>query len=69
MDHKLISSTIIEALEKSGALQYDELFTKVESFHNKLNDTTFQDFIMEMELKGLIRVYDMARGIRRIEIA
>ena len=69
LDYKLVSSAIIETLERSGALQYDELFAKVGRLHSELNEVNFQEFIMELEIKGLIRVYDMARGIRRIEIA
>jgi hypothetical protein len=69
LDHKLVSSAIIETLERSGALQFDELFGKVVRLHSELSEANFQDFIMELEIKGLIRVYDMARGIRRIEKA
>ena len=69
LDHKLVSSAIIETLERSGALQFDELYGRVSRLHSEISESNFQDFLMELEIKGLIRVYDMARGIRRIEIA
>ena len=68
MNDRLIPITIIETLQRSGALEFDSLYKAVSKFHGELDERLFEDYIMELEIRGLIRVYNMARGKRRVEL-
>jgi len=69
MDAKLIPSTIVEALGKGGALEFDDLLKQVQKYQSDINQTEFGKILMEMEIQGLVRVTKMARGKRRIELS
>jgi len=69
MDAKLIPSTVVEALGKVGAQEFDELLKQVQKYQSDLNQTEFNRILMEMEIQGLVRVTKMAKGKRRIELA
>lgn len=68
MNNRLITSTIIEALNKSGALKISELFKSVHKIHSDLEKTYLNKILMIMELQGLIRVYNLTREKRRVEL-
>ena len=68
MDAKLIPSTIVEALGKGGALEFDDLLKQVQKYQNGINETELEKILMEMEIQGLVRVTKMAKGKRRIEL-
>lgn len=68
MDAKLIPSTVVEALGKGGAQEFDELLRQVQKYQSDLNQTEFSRILMEMEVQGLVRVTKMAKGKRRIEL-
>ncbi len=69
MDAKLIPSTIVEALGKSGAQEFDDLLKQVQKFQRDINETEVGKILMEMEIQGLVRVTKMAKGKRRIELS
>ncbi|MGD0803457.1 MAG: hypothetical protein ABSA11_05215 [Candidatus Bathyarchaeia archaeon] len=69
MDAKLIPSTIVEALGKSGAQEFDDLLKQVQKYQSGINETELGKILMEMEIQGLVRVTKMAKGKRRIELA
>ncbi len=69
MDEKLIPSTVIEALGKSGAMEFDDLLKQVQKYQNGINEVEFGYLLMDMEIQGLVRVTKMAKGKRRIELA
>jgi len=69
MDEKLLPTTIIEQLERSGALKFDELLKQVQKRHEGLSEGELNIMLMKMEIQGLIRVYRIPRGKRRIELA
>jgi cobalamin biosynthesis Co2+ chelatase CbiK len=69
MDKKFIPSTVVQALGKGGAQEFDELLKQVQKYQNDLNQTDFSKVLMEMELQGLVRVIRMAKGKRRIELS
>ena len=69
MNIKLVPSTIVETLDRNGALKIDDLYKRVGKRHGKLDESIFEGLLMEMEIQGLIRVYRMPRGKRRIELA
>ena len=69
MDAKLLPSTIVEALGKGGALEFDDLLKQVQKYQNGINEVELEKILMEMEIQGLVRVTKMAKGKRRIELA
>ena len=69
MDEKLIPSTVVEALGKSGAMEFDDLLKQVQKYQNGINEVEFGYLLMDMEIQGLVRVTKMAKGKRRIELA
>jgi hypothetical protein len=69
MDAKLIPSTVVEALGKSGAQEFDDLLKQVQKYQSDINEAEFSKILMEMEIQGLVRVTRMAKGKRRIELS
>jgi len=71
VDHvndRLIPSTIVEVLDRNGALEMGDLFKSVQKLHSELDRRFFDETLMGLEIQGLIRVYSMARNKRRIEL-
>ncbi len=69
MDAKLIPSTVVEALGKSGAMEFDDLLKQVQKYQKDINEAEFGKLLMDMEIQGLVRVMKMTKGKRRIELA
>ena len=65
----MIPSTVVEALGKSGAQEFDDLLKQVQKYQSDINETEFSKILMEMEIQGLVRVTRMAKGKRRIELS
>ena len=68
MNDRLIPSTIVEVLDRNGALEMGDLFKSVQKLHSELDRRFFEETIMGLEIQGLIRVYGLARDKRRIEL-
>ena len=69
MNDRLIPTTIVEALDRSGALTVDSLYKRVKKIHGDPGAKFFNDTLMAMELQGLVRVYGMSKDKRRVELA
>ena len=69
VNDRLIPTTIVEALGKSGALTADSIYKRVKKLHGDPGSKFFNDTLMTMELQGLIRVYGMSRDKRRVKLA
>jgi hypothetical protein len=69
MDTKLISPKIVELLERYGALKFDDLFKRVKKFNSDFNENDLNTKLMKMEIQGLVKVYRIPRGKRRVELA
>jgi len=69
MKERLVTANIVETLERSGALKFKELFKIIHKMHSDVEEHNFEETLMVMELQGLIRVYTITRGKRRIELA
>jgi len=67
-DMKLVTSEIINALNRGGAMEFDELLKTVGKTHGDLDERMLEAHLMEIEIQGLVRVSKMARGKRRIEL-
>ena len=68
MNDRLVASTIIETLDRDGALDAEDLFKSVQKLHGDLDMRFFDETLMVLEIQGLIRVLGMARDKRRIEL-
>lgn len=68
MNDKLVTTTIVEALRRNGALEMGDLYKQVKKLHGEMGGRFFNEVLMTMELQGLIRVYSMAREKRRVEL-
>jgi Fe2+ or Zn2+ uptake regulation protein len=68
MNDKLLTRSIVEALERNGALQVEDLYKQVERLHGDMGDRFFNRVLMTLELQGLIRVIGLAKEKRRVEL-
>jgi len=69
MDSKLIPVNVIELLERNGALKFDDLYKRAKKNHSGFTEDDLNTFLMKMEILGLVKVYRIPRGKRRIELA
>lgn len=69
MKGRLVQANIVEVLQRDGALRFKELFKAVNKIHKDCDTHSFEKTLMVMELQGLIRVNNLTKGRRRIELA
>ena len=69
MDTKLIPSKIVELLERNGALKFDELHKRVKKSFSDFDEEDLNIMLMKMEIQGMVKVYRIPRGKRRVELA
>jgi hypothetical protein len=69
MDSKLIPAKIVELLERNGALKFDDLYKRTKKNHSGFTEYDLNLLLMKMEIQGLVKVYRIPRGNRRIELA
>jgi hypothetical protein len=67
--YRLIPTTIVDALSRSGALTVDSLYNRVKKLHGNPGSKFFNDILMTLELQGLIEVYERSGDKRRVELA
>ena len=68
MKERLVAPAIVEALERNGALDIEELFKSLLKLHSNLDRKTFEENLMALEIQGLVKVYSLSRDRRRIEL-
>ncbi|MCW4012801.1 MAG: hypothetical protein NWF07_07390 [Candidatus Bathyarchaeota archaeon] len=69
MDTKLVPSKIVELLERNGALKFDELHKRVKKSFSGFDEDDLNIMLMKMEIQGMVKVYRIPRGKRRVELA
>lgn len=69
MDTKLIPAKIIELLERNGALKFDDLYKRTKKNFSRFTQDDLNTLLMRMEIQGIVKVYRIPRGKRRIELA
>lgn len=69
MDAKLIPAKILELLERNGALKFDDLYKRTKKTNSGFTEDELNSFLMKMEIQGLVKVYRIPRGKRRVELA
>lgn len=67
-DSHPLHTTIVEILEKKGDLIDDELYKALKSSHDDLSFRAFNKTLMKLEVDGIIRVFDLTKNKRRIEL-
>ena len=68
MNDRLVTSLIIETLERTGASEDESLYKAVKKIHNNIEKRFYENVLMNLELQGLIRVNKMRRDKRRVEL-
>ncbi|MBA7625361.1 hypothetical protein ES703_32790 [subsurface metagenome] len=68
MNERLVTTTVVDALRRNGALYVDDLYKSVNKIHSDVEKGAFEEILMIMELQALIRVYKMPRGKRKAEL-
>ncbi len=68
VNERLVTSTVVDALSRSGALYVDDLYKSVHKMHSGLEKGAFEEILMVMELQALIMVDTMPRGKRKAEL-
>ena len=69
MDTKLITPKIVELLERNGALKFDDLHKRIKRTNSKFTENDLNTLLMKLEIQGLVKVYRIPRGKRRVELA
>lgn len=65
---RLITSAIVEALDRNGAQEMEDLYKTVQKLHDDIDNRFFEETLLSLEIQGLIRVYKTARDKSRIEL-
>ncbi|MQY82901.1 hypothetical protein GH157_04305 [archaeon] len=68
VNERLVTTTVVDALGRNGALYVDDLYKSVHKMHSDVEKGTFEEILMLMELQSLIMVYKMPRGKRKAEL-
>jgi len=69
MDTKLIPANIVDILKRTGPLKYAELYKRTKKQHSGFSEEHLNTLLMKMEIQGLVRVYRLPKGKRRVELA
>ena len=69
VNDRLVASTIVEALDRNGAQELEDLYKSVQKLHADLDRRFFEETLMGLEIQGLIRVHSTGRDKRRVELA
>jgi len=60
--------TIVEILEKKGAMSDEDLFDLLRETHEDLGFGDVNKMLMNMELQGIVHVSSLTKGKRRVEL-
>jgi Fe2+ or Zn2+ uptake regulation protein len=60
--------TIIEVLDKKGAMTDEELFDLLRETHEDLGFGALNQTLMKMEVQGKVYVSSLTKGKRRVEL-
>ncbi len=69
MQWKLLPSVIVDTLKRNGALKFEDLHKRTKKRFNGLSENDLESMLMKMEIQGLVKVYRLPRGKKRIELA
>lgn len=69
MDTKLIPANIIDLLKRTGPLKFADLLKRTKKQHSGFSEEHLNSLLMKMEIQGLVMVYRLPKGKRRVELA
>ena len=69
MNDRLVASTIVEALDRNGAQEMEDLYKSVQKLHADLDRRFFKETLMALEIQGILRVQGMTKDRHRVELA
>jgi DNA-binding PadR family transcriptional regulator len=65
---RLVASSILDVLEREGAKEEEEVYKQIQRLHGDIDRRVFEELLMSLEIQGLIRVSNLSRDRRRIEL-
>lgn len=68
MKLRLVASSILDVLEREGAKEEEEVYKQIQRLHGDIDRRVFEELLMSLEIQGLIRVSNLSRDRRRIEL-
>jgi len=69
VNDRLVASTIVEALDRNGAQEMEDLYKSVQKLHADLEHRFFEETLMALEIQGILRVQGMTKDRHRVELA
>ena len=69
VNDRLVASTIVEALDRNGAQEREDLYKSVQKLHADLDRRFFEETLMALEIQGILRVQSMTKDRHRVELA
>lgn len=69
MQWKLLPLVIVDTLKRNGVLKFEELYKNTKKRFSGLSENDLENMLMKMEIQGLVKVYRLPRGKKRIELA
>ena len=69
VNDRLVASTIVEALDRNGAQELEDLYKSVQKLHADLDRRFFEETLMALEIQGVLRVQGMTKDRHRVELA
>ncbi len=64
-----LRNAIVETMEKNRVLTDDELLAELQKRYSDLTKEKLYQELMKLEILGLIRVYEIGKGKKRVELA
>jgi Fe2+ or Zn2+ uptake regulation protein len=63
-----LPTSIIETLKRTGPCTDEELLRNIRKDYDDISDATLNRVLLQLEVRGLIRVATIAKGRKKIEI-
>ncbi|MGC8600024.1 MAG: transcriptional repressor [Nitrososphaeria archaeon] len=64
-----LRNAIMETMDKNRVLTDDELLAELQKRYSDLTKEKLYQELMKLEILGLIRVYEIGKGKKRVELA
>ena len=68
VNKRLLESTIIEMLAKNGAQDFSNIFKFITDRFQKVDEGDLNRALMNLELRGILRVYHSSKDRQRVEL-
>ncbi len=68
MKLRLVASSILDILEREGAGEEEEIYKQIQRLYGDIDRRLFEELLMSLEIQGLLRVSNLSKDKRRIEL-